>query len=62
MQNYVNQLRSVVERTTPELLTLSEAESARHHGPACGSHHRPPVRQGSDFAEGTGLNFRVENI
>jgi hypothetical protein len=34
MQNYVNELQSVVERGTPALLTLSEADSARH--PAAG--------------------------
>ena len=30
MQDYITELRSVVERSTPVLLALSEAESARH--------------------------------
>ncbi len=34
MQNYVSELRSVVERSTAPLLALSEADSARH--PASG--------------------------
>jgi len=32
-QNYINQLQSVVERSTPVLLGLSEADSARHPAP-----------------------------
>lgn len=34
MRNSINELRSVVERSTPALLTLSEADSAHH--PALG--------------------------
>jgi hypothetical protein len=33
MQDYVEELRSVVERSTPVLLNLSEANSARHPAP-----------------------------
>ena len=33
MQDYVNELRSVVERSTPALLALSDAESAQHPAP-----------------------------
>jgi hypothetical protein len=37
MQNYVNELRSVIKRGTPALLTLSEADSARHPAPGAWS-------------------------
>jgi hypothetical protein len=33
MQDYINELRSVVERSTPALLALSEAESAQRPAP-----------------------------
>jgi hypothetical protein len=33
MQDYVNELRSVVERSTPALLALSESASAQHRAP-----------------------------
>lgn len=37
MQIYVNELRLVVERSTPALLALSEANTARHPAPGKGS-------------------------
>ena len=33
MQDHVNELQSLIERSTPALLRLSEAESARHPAP-----------------------------
>ena len=33
MQDYVNELRSAVERSTPALLALSDSESAQHPAP-----------------------------